>query len=485
MNMETRKLANYIGGEWQHAGAEGYLDVVNPATQETLAEVPLSDRGVVNQAVERAGEAFHDWRRVPAPNRIQSLFRLKELMEGNFEELARIITLEHGKSLKASRGELRRAIENIEVACGIPTMMQGHYLEDISPGIDEYVIRQPLGVCAVIAPFNFPAMIPFWFIPYALATGNTCLVKPSEKTPLTMQKTFQLLQEAGFPAGVINLVHGVDETVNAILDHQDVKAVSFVGSTPVAKHVYARAAAAGKRVQAQGGAKNPLVVLPDVDFETAIPIITDSAFGNAGQRCLAASLAITVGEAKNPFREAITRAAREYVVGYGLDEGVQMGPVVTPESKARITGLIQEGVDEGASILVDGRGAVIPGYEKGNFIRPTVLDGVPEEGKIATTEIFGPVLGLMAVETLEEAIELVNSGRYGNMACLFTRSGAQARRFRYQAQAGNIGINIGVAAPMAFFPFSGWKDSFFGTLHGQGRHAVEFFTRTKVVVERW
>jgi malonate-semialdehyde dehydrogenase (acetylating)/methylmalonate-semialdehyde dehydrogenase len=410
---------------------------------------------------------------------------LKELLEQNFEDLSRTITIEHGKILGAAKGEMRRAIENVEVACGIPTMMQGQILEDIASGIDEYMIRQPLGVCAIIAPFNFPGMIPFWFLPYALACGNTVVIKPSEKTPMTMQKVFELFEAAGFPAGVINLVNGAAEAVNALLDHPTVQAVSFVGSTPVARHVYSRGSANGKRVQAQGGAKNALVIMPDVDLDNSIRIIADSAYGNAGQRCLATSLALTVGEAKDTFTEAISQTARDYVVGFGLDEGVEMGPVVTPESKQRIQGLIKKGADEGARILVDGRDPLIKGYEKGNFIRPTVLDNVPVDGEIIRTEIFGPVLGLIHVGTLDEAIALVNSGSYGNMACLFTSSGAAARKFRYEAQAGNIGINIGVAAPMAFFPFSGWKESFFGTLHGQGHHAVEFFTQTKVVVERW
>lgn len=302
---------------------------------------------------------------------------------------------------------------------------------------------------------------------------------------MTMAKVFTLFEQAGFPKGIINLVNGGPEAVNAILDHPTVRAVSFVGSTPVAKHVYARATANGKRVQAQGGAKNALVIMPDADLESSIRIIADSAYGNAGQRCLATSLAITIGEARQTFTDAITETANAYVVGSGLVEGVEMGPVITPESKQRIEGLIQKGADEGAQILVDGRNQVIKGYENGNFVRPTVLDNVPLDGEIIRTEIFGPVLGLIHVETLDDAIALINSGVYGNMACLFTSSGAAARKFRYEAEAGNIGINIGVAAPMAFFPFSGWKDSFFGTLHGQSHHAVEFFTQTKVVVERW
>jgi malonate-semialdehyde dehydrogenase (acetylating)/methylmalonate-semialdehyde dehydrogenase len=328
-------------------------------------------------------------------------------------------------------------------------------------------------------------MVPFWYLPYAVACGNTVILKPSERTPVTMQRIVQLIEQAGFPAGVVNLVHGGPDTVNALLDHPSIQAVTFVGSTSVARHVYSRASASGKRVQAQGGAKNPLILLPDADVGMTTNIVADSAFGNAGQRCLAASLAVTVGEADRIFPPVLAEAAAARVVGYGLEPGVQVGPVITPQSKARIEGLIQKGQEEGAEILVDGRRSVISGYERGNFVRPTVIGNVQPGSTLARTEVFGPVLGLMRVETVEEAIALVNSGEYGNMACIFTRSGAAARRFRYEAQAGNIGINIGVAAPMAFFPFSGWKNSFFGTLHAQGKHAVEFFTQTKVVVERW
>jgi malonate-semialdehyde dehydrogenase (acetylating)/methylmalonate-semialdehyde dehydrogenase len=328
-------------------------------------------------------------------------------------------------------------------------------------------------------------MIPFWFLPYALACGNTYIVKPSERVPFTMLRIFELFEQAGFPPGVVNLVHGARETVEALLDHPSVRAISFVGSTPVARQVYARAAANGKRAQVQGGAKNPLIILPDADMDSTIRIAADSAFGNAGQRCLAASLAITVGEARESFGEAIAQVAAERVVGSGLEQGVEMGPVISAESRARIEGLIQRGEQEGAELVVDGRGAHIPGFEQGWFVRPTVLRGVPPEGEVFQTEIFGPVLGLLHVDTVEEAIALVNRGSYGNMASLFTSSGAAARKFRYEADAGNIGINIGVAAPMAFFPFSGWRDSFFGVLHGQGRDAVEFYTQQKVVVERW
>ncbi len=479
-------ILNFIGGNWQASSSAEVLEVVNPATARTISSVPLSTPQEVDLAVQQAVQAYEKWKRVPPTERIQYLFRLKELLEYHFENLACTITIENGKTLNESRGEMRRAIENVEVACGIPTMMQGGILEDIAPGIDEYMLRQPIGVCAIISPFNFPGMIPFWFMPYALACGNCVIVKPSERTPLTMQKIFHLLEEAGFEKGVVNLVNGGPETVNAILDHPDVKAVSFVGSTPVARHVYSRAAMSGKRVQAQGGAKNPILILPDADPEMTTKIVTDSVFGNAGQRCLAASLVVTVGEeTKGDFVPALVEAANDRKVGYGLDEYIEMGPVITSQSKARITGLIQKGIDEGANLLVDGRKAEVKGYANGNFLRPTILDNLALDGEVIRTEIFGPVMGLVHVQDIEEAISFVNRGTYGNMACLFTTSGSAARKFRNQAEAGNIGINIGVAAPMAFFPFSGWKDSFFGTLHGQSNHAVEFYTQTKVVVERW
>ena len=481
----TQQLANFINGEWQVPPAVESLDVTNPATAELLACVPLTPAAQVDLAVQAAHQAYLEWRRVPATQRIQYLFKLKALMEEHFEELATTITLENGKTLDDARGEMRRAVENVEVACGIPNMMLGDFSEDIARGIDEYMIRQPLGVSVIIAPFNFPGMIAFWFMPYAVACGNSVIVKPSERTPLTMQKAFGLMEQAGFPKGVVNLVNGSKDTVNALLDHPLVQTVSFVGSTPVARHVYSRASANGKRVQTQGGAKNPLVILPDADPEMTTKIVIDSAFGNAGQRCLAASLAIMVGGAGKVFKPLLAEMAQSRVVGNGLEPGVHMGPVISPQSKLRIEGLVAKGVEEGGSLLVDGTHTVIPGCERGNFIRPTILQGVAPGTTVARTEIFGPVLGLMEADTLEDAIRLVNSGEYGNMACLFTSSGSAARQFRSEAMAGNIGINIGVAAPMAFFPFSGWKASFFGTLHGQGKHAVEFYTQTKVVVERW
>ncbi|MFZ0801491.1 MAG: CoA-acylating methylmalonate-semialdehyde dehydrogenase [Terriglobales bacterium] len=479
------KVPNFINGHWVESRASEWLDVTNPATGETIAQTPLSDVAEVTSAVEAAAAAYPEWRRTPPEDRIQPLFKLKQLLEDHIDELGRIITQENGKTLAEGKGELRRAIENVEVACGIPMMMQGYNLEDVARGIDETMIRQPLGVVAAITPFNFPGMIPFWFLPYAIACGNTFILKPSERVPLTMRRAFELIEQTGLPKGVVNLVNGGKDAVNALLDHLKVRAISFVGSTPVARHVYARAGANGKRAQCQGGAKNHVIVLPDADMAMATQIISDSAFGCAGQRCLAVSVAVTVGEAQKTFRDAITDAAANLRVGNGLDEGVQMGPVITPQSRSRVESLIATGAKQGAKLLLDGRNAKIPKYDAGNFVKPTILDNLPATSELADTEIFGPVLSLIHANDMDEALAFLERSPYGNQASLFTSSGAAARRFRYEAPAGNIGINIGVAAPMAYFPFSGWKDSFFGIMHGQGRDAVEFYTEKKVVVERW
>jgi malonate-semialdehyde dehydrogenase (acetylating)/methylmalonate-semialdehyde dehydrogenase len=480
-----QKIMNYIAGQWVEPLCMDFFEVVNPATGELLARTPLCGKAEVEAAARAASEALPAWRRTPAQERIQYLFKLKTLLEANLNEIGRTITMESGKTLEEATGEMRRAIENVEVACGIPMMAKGEIAEDIVSGLDEMMLRQPVGVCASIAPFNFPGMIAFWYLPYVLACGNTYLIKPSEKVPLTMQLMFRLIEQLGLPKGVINLVNGAKAAVDGILDAPTIRAVTFVGATTTARYIYRRAAEAGKRVQAQGGAKNPVVILPDADMEMAVKITADSAFGCAGQRCLATSLAITVGEARDAFVESICDAATNRKVGYGLDEGVQMGPLINAASRKRIEEAISSGVSEGAGLPVDGRGTVIPGYEKGSFVRPTILADVQPGSEIARTEIFGPVLGVMHVNSLEQAIALINRGTYGNQASLFTSSGSAARKFRYEVEAGNIGINIGVAAPMASFPFSGWKDSFFGDLHGQGMDAVEFFTQKKVVVERW
>jgi malonate-semialdehyde dehydrogenase (acetylating)/methylmalonate-semialdehyde dehydrogenase len=439
----------------------------------------------VDLAAGAASDAFLAWRRTPVQDRVQYLFKLRDLMKSNMDEIGRLITDECGKTFDEAKAEMVRAIENVEVACGMPHLGKGEFVEDIATGIDEMMIRQPLGVCTTIAPFNFPGMIPFWFLPYALAAGNTYVIKPSEKVPMTMQFIFKLIEQVGFPKGVVNMINGAKEAVDGILTHPAIRAVTFVGSTNVAKYIYSTAAAHGKRVQAQGGAKNPVIILPDADMNMATNIIADSAFGCAGQRCLAVSLAVTVGAARNEFTELICDAASSRKVGYGLDAGTQMGPVINQASKTRIEQLIGVGSEGGAKVCVDGRGTTVKGYEKGTFVRPTVIADVQKGSELWKTEVFGPVLGLMHVDTIDEAITLANSHAYGNQASLFTSSGAAARKFRHEVEAGNVGINIGVAAPMAFFPFSGWKDSFFGDMHGQSMDAVEFFTQKKVVIERW
>ena len=481
VSVSTRvsRLGNYYAGAWHASTASEFLPISDPATDEVLGEVPLSSSAEATAVIEAAAAAFPDWRRTPPEDRIQYLFKLKDLLERNLEGLARQITLENGKTLAEARAEIRRGIENVEVACGIPTLMQGFNLEDVARGIDEIMIRQPLGVVAAITPFNFPAMIPLWSLPYAISCGNTFILKPSEKVPLTMQKLFGLIEELKLPPGVLNLLNGGKQTVDTLLAHPQVRAISFVGSTPVAKYIYAEGAKHGKRVQCQGGAKNHVVVMPDADMDSTTQVIVDSAFGCAGQRCLAVSVAVTVGDAHRPFRDSVSNAAAKIKTGPGIDETNQMGPVINHASKQRIEGLIAKGIKEGAKPVLDGRGP------NGNFVKPTILDGLPTTSELAGTEIFGPVLSVTPAESLEEAIKILSTSAYGNAASIFTTSGAAARKFRYEAPAGNIGVNIGVAAPMAYFPFSGWKDSFLGVLHGQGRDAVEFYTEKKVVIERW
>jgi malonate-semialdehyde dehydrogenase (acetylating) / methylmalonate-semialdehyde dehydrogenase len=480
-------LKNYINGSWLGSSELGSTNVINPANQEVLAKVPYGKKtgNDANLAVAAASDALKEWRNIPVMKRVQPLYKLKQLLEGNIDEISRLITLECGKSFAESKAEVQRGIENVETACATPTLIQSEFSENVATGIDEFMIRQPVGVCACISPFNFPGMIPFWFLPYAIACGNPFILKPSEKVPLTMMKVFELIDQLDLPKGLINLVHGGKECVDALLDHPEVRAISFVGSTAVAKYIYQRGAANGKRVQAQGGAKNPVIIMPDADIEMTAKIIADSVYGCAGQRCLAASNIITVGDEKGEIKESLVEAAKNKITGFGLNDGIEMGPVITPESKVRVENLIAKGVNEGANLLLDGRNAKIRGYQKGNFIKPTILENVALDGEFIKTEIFGPVMSLIQLDSINQAIDLVNSNKYGNMACMFTSSGLNARTFRNQANAGNIGINIGVAAPMAQFPFSGWNDSFFGDLHGQGRHAIEFFTQTKVVIERW
>jgi len=479
------KILNYINGEWVEPNIKEYFDVINPATIELVTRTPMCSQIEINAAASAATNALPIWRRIPAETRVQYLFKLKFLLEESVDEISRTIVIECGKTYEEAKAETRRAIENVEVACGIPMLMKGEFSEDIAPGIDEIMIRQPVGVCVAICPFNFPIMIPFWFLPYAIACGNTFIVKPSEKVPLTMQLIFKLIDKLDLPRGVINLVNGGKEAVDAILQHPAIRGITFVGSSTVARYIYSQAAAQGKRVLAQGGAKNPVLIMPDADMESATRIVADSAFGCAGQRCLAVSWAILIGSVRNEFTERICEAALKRKVGYGLDSNVEMGPLINQASKIRVEQVITQGVANGAHLLIDGRHPKIKDYESGSFVKPTVMVTNDTYGDLTRSEIFGPVLTMSFVDDFEDALQLINKGKYGNQASVFTTNGAIGRRFRYEADFGNIGINIGVAAPMAFFPFSGWRESFFGDLYGQGKDAVQFFTQEKVVVERW
>lgn len=482
--MNSTEALNCIAGEWTPGSSSEWTEVFDPATGDVLSKARMAGREDVAKAVAAASAAFPAWRRTPPQNRIQYLFEFKQLLQRHADEIARLTSQENGKTFAEARAELQRGIENVEVACGIPILMQGYNLEDVASGIDEIMIRQPLGVTAAITPFNFPAMIPLWFLPYAIACGNTFVLKPSERVPLTACRLVQLLAATGLPKGVVNLVVGGKSAVYGLLQHPDVKAISFVGSTPVAKYVYAEGSAHGKRVQCQGGAKNYVVVMPDADLEMSAKVVSDSAFGCAGQRCLAVSAAITVGEASRSFAHAISELASGLRVGNGLEEGVQMGPVISPASKGRVQQLIETAVQRGARPLLDGRNGV-NGNPNGAFLKPTILSDLPPDDQLIRTEIFGPVLTLHSASDLDEAIAILSRSAYGNAASIFTSNGNHARKFRYEVPAGNIGVNIGVAAPMAYFPFSGFKDSFLGALHGQGKDGVEFYTDKKVVIERW
>lgn len=482
---EFPPVANFINGNWIPSSADDFLPVINPATGERLGSTPLSPGSDVAAAVEAAKRAFPAWRSTPAVNRARVLFRLKALLDEHHEELARTLTQEHGKILKETMGEVLRGIENVEHACGIPTLMMGETLEDIAPGIDCETIRQPLGVFGIITPYNFPVMIPLWFWPYAVATGNTVVLKPSEQDPLTHHRIVELAVEAGLPPGVLNVVHGGREAVTALVEHPDVLGISFVGSSATARTLYADAAKQGKRVQALGGAKNFMVVLPDADFDRANDSIIDSVFGSTGQRCLAGSILVGVGDAYQPMRERLLDTASSLRLGYGLDEGVEMGPVISRPHRDRVVDLIGRGVQEGPDLLLDGRGATVPSYPEGHWIGPTVFEGVAPEMVLGREEIFGPVAGLARADSVDEAVELMHRVHYGNSTGIFTSSGKAAREFRYKAGISMIGINIGVAAPMAFFPFGGARSSFFGDLKAQGKDAIDFYTDKRVVISRW
>jgi malonate-semialdehyde dehydrogenase (acetylating)/methylmalonate-semialdehyde dehydrogenase len=482
---DVQTLDNFIGGRWVKAQATEFFDVHNPAVGDVIGRTPLSTSADVDAAVQAAVKAFPAWRDTPVNARSQVLYRVKALMEANFDEMARIVTTEHGKTLDEARGSVRRGIECIEVACGAPSLMQGAALEDISAGIDCHFVRQPLGVCAAIAPFNFPAMVPMWFLPFAIVTGNTFVLKPSEQVPLSQRRMMDFLKQADLPPGVVNLVNGGREVVDAICDHPGIRAVSFVGSTPVAKHVYQRATHAGKRVQALGGAKNFVVVMPDADYERSIGIISESFYGCAGERCLAGSMLVPIGEAHHETRDRMVEAAKALKVGDGTQPGVTMGPVISAKHRERVVGYIEKGLSDGAKLLVDGRQTRVPDRPNGYFVGPTVFDEVSPAMAIGHEEIFGPVASICPVKTLDEAIALMKAHPNANATSIFTSSGKSAREFAKHATASMVGVNIGVAAPMAYFPFGGAKDSFFGDLKAHGRDAFEFYTDKKVTISRW
>jgi malonate-semialdehyde dehydrogenase (acetylating)/methylmalonate-semialdehyde dehydrogenase len=481
--MAIERLKNYIGGRWVDSTASQSHTVHNPATGEAIGECPLSSAQEVDAAVRVARDAYVDWRRVPVEERIQPLFRLKALLDQHAGELAAAVTREHGKTLSESLGSVRRGIQMVEAATSAPSMLMGQALEDIARGIDCESVRQPLGVFACIAPFNFPAMVPLWFAPFAVACGNTFVCKPSEQVPFSQKLVFELIAEAGFPPGVLNLVNGAREVVNAFIDHPDIVGLSFVGSSPVAEYVYRSAAAKLKRVQSLGGAKNFIIVMPDADMEAALDAITESAFGCAGERCLAAAIVVTVGGCREAVRAGLAERMSRIVIGDGSRPGVTMGPVISAAHKARVLAMIETGIAEGAELVVDGRDPGVPGG--GYFVGPTLFDGVTEEMTIGRDEIFGPVLSLMSVDTLEEALAITKRQPLANANSIFTTSGKAARTFRYEVPASMAGVNIGVAAPMSFFSFGGAKGSFFGDLKAHGREAYDFYTDRKVVISRW
>jgi malonate-semialdehyde dehydrogenase (acetylating)/methylmalonate-semialdehyde dehydrogenase len=482
---QGENVRNYIDGQWATPSGDDGQPVLNPATGERLAYAPFSSAEDIDEAVAHGQRAFEEWRSRPVEERIQLMFRLKSLLEDHQEELAETLVREHGKTMAEARGELRRGIENVEVACGIPTLMQAGNVANAAPEIDESAVRQPLGVFAAVTPFNFPGMIPLWFLPYAVATGNAFILKPSEQDPMTPELLFELIDEAGFPDGVVQLVNGSVDTVNAILDHDGIEGVSFVGSTPVARTVYERAAASGKRVQAQGGAKNHVVVAESADLAFAAEKTVSSACACAGERCLANDIAVVAEPVYEAFIEEVERVAREQVVGDGLDPDTDIGALISADHEARVRGHIDGAVEAGAELVVDGRDVTVEGYEDGNFLGPTVFRDVSPEMAIAREEIFGPVLGIVPVADVEEGIAVLNESDFGNAASLFTSEGADARKFRHDAQAGNLAVNAGTAAPMAFFHFGGQKDSFFGDLHAQSEDVVRFYTDETIYIERW
>jgi malonate-semialdehyde dehydrogenase (acetylating)/methylmalonate-semialdehyde dehydrogenase len=483
--MSLPLIRNYINGEWVESDSSTIGDVWNPAKGEKIATVAYGTKDDVDKAVKAAKAAYPEWRTTPPLTRARYLFRLKDAFEENFEDIARVLTTEQGKAIDEARGEVRRMIENVEHATGVTTLMCGYTLEDIATDIDCYGHRQPMGVFAAIVPYNFPGMVTWWFLPYALVTGNTFIVKPSEQVPMTQTKIFEIIDEIGFPEGVVNMVHGAHDVVNGLLDHPDIEGISFVGSTPTAKYIYKRCGETGKRVQALGGAKNIVAITPGTDLEASMPSLITSFYGCSGQRCLSGSVLVPVGDIADELKESFIAAAKEMKVGDGLDEQTAMGPVVSAAHKKRVLGYIEKGIEEGAELLMDGRDFTVPEYPNGFFVGPTFFDHVKADMTIAREEIFGPVVSMIRAQDLDEVIEIINTRNFANAACLYTPSGAIAREFKYRVKPSMIGINIGIAAPMSFFPFGGAGNSMFGDIKGHGQEIFQFFTDTKVVIERW
>jgi malonate-semialdehyde dehydrogenase (acetylating)/methylmalonate-semialdehyde dehydrogenase len=480
--MSAERVPALIGGRFQESGSDEVDPIYDPATGETIALLPYSTSEEIDRAVRAAAEAFPAWADTPVPDRAQVMFRFKGLLEDLFEELSRLVTHENGKTLAEARGEVRRAIEVVELACGAPTLMMGENLDQIANGIDEELVRFPVGVVAGITPFNFPNMVPLWMIPLAIVCGNTFVHKPSQRTPLSAIRIAELLTEAGLPDGVFNVVHGAKDSVDALLTHGDVAAVSFVGSAGVAAYIYATGAANGKRVQALGGAKNHLLVMDDADLDKTVTALLSSAFGNAGQRCLAGSVAVGVGSLGDALVRELADQAERLKVGPGMEPDTDMGPVIREERRKELIGYIDQGEEVGATLVSDGRGV---GPSEGFFLGPTIFDRVTPDMALWRDELFGPVLSVVRASDIDEALDILNASSYGNAASIFTTSGANARAFKRRAEAGMLGVNIGVAAPMAFFPFTGWKSSFFGDLHATGKDGIRFYTRHKVVTSRW
>ncbi|MFD1065688.1 CoA-acylating methylmalonate-semialdehyde dehydrogenase [Oceanobacillus locisalsi] len=482
--VELKKIQNFVGGQWIEPKSEVTESVYNPATGEIIADVPISSSEDVDYAVQAAHEAFQEWKELAVPKRARILFKYQQLLVEHSDELAELITIENGKNLQEAKGEVQRGIENVEFATGAPNLMMGDQLSSIASGLESGVYRYPIGVVGGITPFNFPMMVPCWMFPMAIATGNTFVLKPSERTPLLANRLAELLMEAGLPKGVFNIVHGSHEVVNSLLDHQQVSAISFVGSQPVAEHVYKRGTDNLKRVQALAGAKNHSIVLNDANIDNASTQILNAAFGSAGERCMAASVVAVEESVADEFIDQLVQKANEIKIGNGLDEGVFLGPVIREQHKERTLDYIETGEKEGAKLVRDGREDV-NAQEQGYFVGPTIFDSVTTDMKIWEDEIFAPVLSIIRIKNLEEAIDVTNKSPFANGSCLFTRDGGSVRQFRETIDAGMLGVNIGVPAPMAFFPFSGWKNSFYGDLHANGKDGVEFYTRKKVITTRW